>query len=346
MTGIRRRELSFHHWAAVVLLLTLVNYTAMAGAGPEINPLERPLHTYSIVARDAETGQLGVAVQSHWYSVGPVVPWAAAGVGAVATQSLVDISYGPLGLELMRAGRSASQALTALLAADTLAAIRQVAMVDVSGEVAVHTGGRCIAAAGHQSGADYSVQANLMLSDAVWPAMAQAYEASSGDLAERMLVALEAAQAAGGDIRGRQSAAILIVAGESTGRPWVDRLVDLRVEDHPTPLVEMRRLLHLHRAYLEMNRGDELLGEGRTAAALEAYAAAATMVPEVVELPYWQAVTLAGIGRVDEALPIFRQVFAAEPIWAILTPRLVASGLLPDDPELLERILAVAPAER
>jgi uncharacterized Ntn-hydrolase superfamily protein len=323
--------------AAAVLL-------AIPPAGAAEPSARRPVHTYSIVARDPKTGEMGVAVQSHWFSVGPVVPWAEAGVGAVATQSLVEISYGPLGLDLMRAGRSATEALTALLAADSSAAVRQVAMVDAKGRIAVHTGERCIAFAGDSTGAGFSVQANLMASPAVWPAMAAAYTRAEGDLAERMLAALDAGEEAGGDIRGRQSAAILIVKAEASGRPWVDRTFDLRVEDHPQPNAELRRLVILNRAYARMNRGDELVAENRFEEATVEYRAAAELAPGIVELPFWQAVTLVSIGQVEEALPIFRQVFAREPAWATLTPRLVPSRLLPDDPALLARILSVAPA--
>src|SRR5216683_3846227 len=195
----------------------------------------RPVHTFSIVARDPATGELGVAVQSHWFSVGAMVPWAEAGVGAVATQSFVDASYGPLGLELMRAGRSAPEALRGLLAADDGRDVRQVAMIDAQGRVAAHTGSKCIAAAGNLVGANYSVQANLMEKPSVWPAMARAFEAATGDLTDRLLAALEAAQREGGDIRGQQSAAILVVSGKPTGRAWIDRKVDLRVEDSADP---------------------------------------------------------------------------------------------------------------
>ncbi|HUP20934.1 MAG TPA: DUF1028 domain-containing protein [Gemmatimonadota bacterium] len=301
--------------------------------------------TYSIVARDAATGELGVAVQSHWFSVGPIVPWAEAGVGAVATQSFVDPAYGPLGLDLMRAGKTATEALAGLVAADAHPEGRQVAMVDAAGNVATHTGASAIIAAGHQTGAGYSVQANLMEQTTVWPAMAAAFEAAEGDLAERMMAALEAAQAEGGDIRGRQSAAILVVSGEPTGRPWVDRTYDLRVEDHPEPLVELRRLLHLARAYREMNAGDEAMTREDVAEAMERYGRAAEMVPESAEMVYWAAVTLAGVGRVEEALPRFERAFATGPRWAVLTPRLVAAGLMPADTALLERILSVPGGE-
>ena len=296
-------------------------------------------HTFSIVARDPETGELGVAVQSHWFSVGSVVTWAEAGVGAVATQSLVEVSYGPLGLALMRAGKSAGEALTALLAADEGRDLRQVAMVDAQGRVAVHTGPRCIAEAGHAVGPGFSVQANIMINSDVWPAMADAYESAEGDLAERLLAALETGQAAGGDIRGQQSAAILIVKGTSTGRPWADTVMDLRVEDHPEPIRELRRLVQIHRAYQHMNRGDERLGEGKVEEALEEYRAAAALAPHIEELPFWQAVTLADLGRLEEALPLFGRVFAVNPTWADLVRRLPASGLLRDDPEMMRRIL-------
>ena len=298
-------------------------------------------HTFSIVARDPESGEMGVAVQSHWFSVGALVTWAEAGVGAVATQALVEVSYGPLGLALMRAGKSAPEALAALLAADEGHDLRQVAMVDVQGRVAVHTGARCIADAGHEMGEGFSVQANMMANPDVWPAMAHAYREAEGDLAGRMLAALEAGQAAGGDIRGQQSAAILIVKPVSTGQPWADTVMELRVEDHPEPIRELRRLVDLHRAYQHMNQGDELMGDGQTEEALREYRAAAGMAPEIKEMPFWHAVTLADIGRVDEALPIFRDVFAKNADWAKLVSRLPKAGLLRDDPEMMQRILAL-----
>jgi uncharacterized Ntn-hydrolase superfamily protein len=300
-------------------------------------------HTFSIVARDPASGWMGVAVQSHWFSVGSVVTWAEAGVGAVATQSMVEVSYGPLGLALMRAGKSPAEALKSLLAGDEGSQLRQVAMVDASGRVAVHTGDRCIVEAGHQSGDGYSVQANMMANAKVWPAMADGYENSQGDLAERMLAALAAGQSVGGDIRGKQSAAILIVADKSTGRPWADRRMELRVEDHPEPIQELRRLVQIHKAYELMNQGDERLASGKVEEALQAYQAAARLAPQIDELPFWEAVTLADIGRLEDALPIFQQVFASNRDWAVLVQRLPASGLLKDDPELMRRILEQAP---
>jgi uncharacterized Ntn-hydrolase superfamily protein len=300
-------------------------------------------HTYSIVARDPKTGELGVAVQSHWFSVGSIVTWAEAGVGAVATQSFVDPAYGPRALELLKRGVPAPDALAQLVAADAQRDVRQVAIVDAQGRVAAHTGAKAIAAAGQHVGAQFSVQANLMANAKVWPAMAAAYERATGDLADRLLAALDAAEAVGGDIRGRQSAAILIVKPTSSGKPWAgaDRLFDLRVDDQPAPLVELRRLVRLQRAYNRANRGDELMSEQKVEAALTEYAAAAEIAPEIVELPFWHAVTLASIGRETEAALIFRAVFAKEPVWADLVPRLPASGLLPDDKGLIERIVAL-----
>ena len=303
----------------------------------------RLAHTFSIVARDPQSGEMGVAVQSHWFSVGSVVTWAEAGVGAVATQALVEVSYGPLGLALMRAGKPALAALAALLATDEEREMRQVAMVDTQGWVAVHTGARCIADAGHEAGEGFSVQANMMAHPDVWPAMARAYREASGDLAARLLVALEAGQSAGGDVRGKQSAAILIVKPVSTGRPWADTAMELRVEDHPEPIRELGRLVNVQRAYQRMNRGDELLGARKVEEALGEYRAAAEMAPELDELPFWHAVTLADLGRVDEALPIFRDVFARNADWATLVARLPQAGLLRDDPEMMRRILALKP---
>jgi uncharacterized Ntn-hydrolase superfamily protein len=329
----------------VALLAVTTAAEAAAQAAADLGRPLRPVATYSIVARDPATGELGVAVQSHWFGVGAIVAFAEAGVGAVATQSFVDPSYGPLGLELMRAGRTGPEALAGLLEADPHPDVRQVAMIDAAGRVAAHTGENAIIAAGHHVGESYSVQANLMESETVWPAMARAFEAADGDLAERMMAALEAAQAEGGDIRGRQSAALLVVSGASTGRPWVDRLFDLRIEDHPEPLVELRRLLHLARAYREMNAGDEAMTVSEVDRAVAHYDTAATMVPESAEMVYWAGITLASVGRMDEALPRLERAYAADSRWAVLTARLPDAGLLPDDPALLARLLSVPGGE-
>jgi uncharacterized Ntn-hydrolase superfamily protein len=302
----------------------------------------RPVHTFSIVARDPATGELGVAVQSHWFGVGSVVPWIEAGVGAIATQSFADPSYGKLGLDLMRGGKSAPAALKALIAADPDSDIRQVAMIDAQGQVAAHTGARNIQAAGHHVGTNYSVQANLMLNDTIWPAMARAFEAAQGDLADRMLAALDAAEAAGGDIRGRQSAALIVVSGKPTGTPWMDRIFDLRVDDNPEPLKELRRLVSLERAYNHMGAGDVAIERKDNEGALREYSAANRLATGNVEMIYWHAVALVKMGRVDESLPLFQRVFKAETNWVTLTPRLSAAGILPRDQKIVDRIVGAA----
>ena len=323
----------------------------------------RPVNTYSIVARDPATGQMGVAVQSHWFAVGQIVPWAEAGVGAIATQSFVDPSYGKLGLDLLRAGKPAPDTLRALLGGDPACEVRQVGMVDATGNVATFTGAKDVVAAGGIAGGtatsdsmkcgtvsigrDFAVQANLMANDRVWPAMAKAYSETKGDLAARMLAALDAAQAAGGDIRGKQSAALIVVNAKSTGRSWQDRAFDLRVDDHADPLAELRRLVALQRAYNHMNAGDLAVEHKDHAAALREYSAAEEIAAKTPGIPqsrhaemiYWHAVALTNINRLDEALPLFARAFALEPSWRDLTPRLPASGLLPA--AMVARIVAV-----
>ena len=330
----------FRFILAAFTIATLSSGAAEAQSAPPV-PL-RPVHTFSIVARDPATGELGVAVQSRWFSVGPIVPWIEAGVGAVATQSFVDPSYGKLGLDLMRAGKSAPDALKALVAGDAARDVRQVAMIDAQGHVAAHTGAKDIQAAGHHIGVNYSVQANLMLNESIWPAMSRAFESAKGDLADRMLAALDAAQAAGGDIRGRQSAALIVVSGKPTGKPWIDRTFDLRVDDSQEPLKELRRLVVLQRAYNHMNAGDLAVERKDNQGALREYSAAAALAPGNMEMVYWHAVALVNMGRTDESLPLFRQVFQAEKNWLTLTPRLAAAGLLPKDQKVIDRILKAA----
>jgi len=312
------------------------------GPGPAMGQASarRPYHTFSIVAVDSATGQIGVAVQSHWFSVGSGVAWAEPGVGAVATQSFIDPAYGPRGLYLMRSGTPAPEALAALLRADPDSQVRQVAMIDAAGHVAAHTGSRDIPAAGQHVGRWYSVQANLMRNAEVWPAMARAFETTTGDLAERLLAALDAAQAAGGDIRGKQSAALVVVSGDRSAQPW-ERLFDLRVEDHPEPLVELRRLVRVARAYHAATDGDNFMTVGKVDSALAAYRRASALLPDSAtngELIYWVAVTLADIGRVDEAIPLFRRAFAQDTSWAVLLPRLPGAGLLHADSATVRRI--------
>lgn len=280
-----------------------------------------------------------MAVQSHFFSVGSVVSWAEPGVGAVATQSLVEPAFGPNGLELMRDGKSAPAALQQLIEADTGEAVRQVALVDRGGRVAVHTGMRCIAHAGHALGDQVSAQANMMERDTVPGAMIRAYsEASSRPLAERLLAALEAAEAEGGDIRGRQSAAMMVVAGRATGSPMQDRPVDLRVDDHANPVPELRRLLGLQRAYAHASAGDDLMGAGDVEDALAEYEAAHRAQPDNLELAFWYGLALAENGREDEAVELLRAPFRAHPGWVELLKRLPAAGLIRDDPELLGRL--------
>jgi len=325
-----------------VTVIVVLSVVSMAHAA-EPRHAGRPVHTYSIVARDTITGEIGVAVQSHWFSVGSIVTWAEAGVGAVATQSFVDPAYGPLGLELMRAGKSAAQALAAILASDPGKDVRQVAMIDTKGNVAAHTGVKCIQAAGHIVGKNYSVQANLMSNDRVWGAMSGAFETTVGSLAERMLAALDAAQSAGGDIRGKQSAAILIVKAVSSGKPWADRVMDLRVEDHPEPLKELRRIVTLQRAYDHMNSGDLAVEHNDIDAALREYGAAEAMFPDNLEMKFWHAVALVNAGRTEQSLPLFNDVFSQDPNWAILVPRLPDSGTLSADKATIQKILSQAP---
>ncbi|HLJ87504.1 MAG TPA: DUF1028 domain-containing protein [Candidatus Angelobacter sp.] len=340
----------------IFLVLALLQALAIA----QDKPL-RPVHTFSIVAYDPATGQMGVAVQSHWFAVGGEVPWAEAGVGAVATQSFVDPSYGPLGLNLMRAGKSAPDSLLGLLQSDGNCNVRQVAMIDAQGRVATFTGAKDIQAAGGIAGnsstgtpircggetggtvfegKNYAVQANLMSNGKIWPAMSKAYESSQGDLADRMLAALDAAQAAGGDIRGRQSAALIIVPAKSSGKPWSDYVFNLRVDDNPEPLKELRRLVVLQRAYNHMNAGDAAVERHDTEGALREYGSAEQLVPNNAEMIYWHAVALVNMGKVDESLPLFRKAFALDRNWVELTPRLPKAGLLPADQETIRRIVA------
>jgi uncharacterized Ntn-hydrolase superfamily protein len=279
--------------------------------------------TYSIVARDKNTGEFGVAVQSHYFQVSPAVPWALAGVGAVATQSMVNISYGPLGLELMQAGYSAEQALKALTSGDPQAETRQCAIVDAAGNVAAHTGTKCIPAAGHTVGEGFSCQANLMEKDTVWDAMAAAYTSTDAPLPERMMAALDAAEAEGGDIRGKQSAAMLVVAGKNTGRPWEDRIIDLRVEDAAEPLVELRRLLRIKRAYMTAEDADDLEVSGDLVGAGAKLREAVAIAPELVELRFWAGITFAQGGDLDGGCALIADAVRKDSRWLETIQRLV-----------------------
>lgn len=279
--------------------------------------------TYSIVARDSKTGELGVAVQSHYFQVGPVVPWAISGIGAVATQSQVNVSYGPLGLELLRAGYTAEQALRALTSGDSQPEVRQVGIVDAAGNVAAHTGAKCIPAAGHRTGDGFSCQANLMEKDTVWDAMAEAFTTTDAPLAERMMAALEAAEAEGGDIRGRQSAAMLVVSGTPTGRSWEERVIELRVEDAQDPLAELRRLLRVKRAYMAMGEADDFEGSGDMAATAAKLQKAIELAPEMVEIRFWGGLAMAEAGMLDAGCELIAVAVRKDPRWLETIHRLV-----------------------
>ena len=287
--------------------------------------------TYSIVARDETTGEFGVAVQSHYFQVSPAVPWALAGVGAVATQSHVNLSYGPLGLELLQAGYTAEQALKALTAGDPRAEVRQCAIVDAAGNVAAHTGSKCIPAAGHTLGEGFSCQANLMEKDTVWQAMAAAFRATDAPLAERMMAALEAAEAEGGDIRGKQSAAMLVVAASGTGRPWDDRIIDLRVDDSPEPLPELRRLIRIKRAYMTAEEADGLEEKGDVRAAVAKLQEALSIAPEMIELRFMAGVTMAGAGDLEGGCVLISEAVRKNGRWLETLRRLVAVELVRAD---------------
>ncbi len=324
-------------------VLLLLAVCLLMAAKAQVYQHKSPLaHTYSIVARDAATGEMGVAVQSHWFSVGTTVSWAEAGVGAVATQSFTNKSFGIRGLNLLRNGLTAQQALDSLLATDEGREVRQVAILDVKGNVAVHTGKNCIDHAGHLKGTGFSVQSNMMLTDKVPQAMAAAFEKNTGrPLAERLLLCLEAAQDAGGDIRGQQSAAIIIVPGTSKGEPWNERSTDLRVDDAPNPLQELRRLYRVQTAYDHMNLGDLAVEKGDMPKAMQEYNAAMNMFPKNLEMQYWTAITLANNKQVDKAAPILKKIFAQDANWKKLTRRLPKVSLLTVSDADLKKILAL-----
>src|SRR4051812_2178955 len=290
--------------------------------------------TYSIVARDPATGELGVAVQSHWFSVGSIVSRAEPGVGAVATQSIAEPAYGPRLLERLRSGQSPRDALDELLAADEHARVRQVAVVDRSGAVAVHTGDGCIPYAGHVEGESFTAQANMMAGPEVWPAMAEAFTASTEPLPRRLLAALDAAEAAGGDVRGRQSAALVVVPAE--GEPW-QRTLELRVEDHTEPLAELRRLLDLADAYAVATQGDDLVGEGRHEEAAEHYRRAAELAPASDELLFWAGLALAQGGDIRGGTERVRSAIEMHSGWRDLLARL-APDIAPSAPEVRDAL--------
>lgn len=302
---------------------------------------QEPLaHTYSIVAIDTVTGDMAVGVQSHWFSVGSTVSWGEAGVGVIATQSFVNKSFGPRGLQLLKEGKTAQEALDILISSDVGKNVRQVAILDRQGRIAAFTGDDCITYAGHQIGSNYSAQANMMKNDGVWKAMSKAFERYNGlRLPERVVRALQAAQDTGGDIRGSQSAALLVVSGNKDTPKWEDPMIDLRVDDSPQPLIELERLLNVYRAYEHMNKGDLALEKNDMSRALEEYNAAMEMYPNNLEMQYWTAVTLANNNQLDKAIPMFKRVFEVGPDWKELTRRIAKGGILAVDEKELKRIL-------
>lgn len=321
----------------LLLLFSISLVTAQAQVYKANEPLA---HTYSIVARDAQTGEMAVGVQSHWFSVGTSVSWGEAGVGVVATQSFTNKSFGLRGLALLKEGKTARETLDILLSDDPGKGVRQVAVLDANGGVAAHTGVQCIQFAGDIQGVNYSVQANMMLNSTVWGAMAKAFEDSEGEpLAERVLLALEAAEEQGGDIRGRQSAALMLVDGERSDEPWNNYKINLRVDDSAAPLPELRRLYNVKLAYEHMNAGDVAVENGDMQKALQEYGAAEEMFPDNLEMKYWKAVALANNDRLEEALPIFKVIFSKDQNWKELSKRLVPLGFLAVTEDQLSEIL-------
>ncbi|MCK9403766.1 MAG: DUF1028 domain-containing protein [Chitinophagaceae bacterium] len=322
----------------LILFITLVSSLVLEA---QVYSSKEPLvHTFSIVARDEKTGEMAVGVQSHWFSVGTAVPWAEAGVGAVATQSFVDKSYGPKALALLKLGFTPQQALDSLTNTDPGKEVRQVAIIDSKGNVAAHTGKNCVQVAKHSKGYNFSVQSNMMLGDSVCEYMEKSFiQTSNKPLAERVLLALEAAQKAGGDIRGMQAAAITVVPGKTT-ETWNNKSVDLRVDDSPQPLKELRRLYTIHLAYEHMNKGDLAVEKNDMALAMNEYNAAMKLFPANLEMQFWTAITLANSKQLTKALPMLKAIFARDKNWKELTRRLPPVGLLTISTEELNKILA------
>jgi len=296
-------------------------------------------HTYSIVARDAKTGEMAVGVQSHWFSVGPLVAWGKSGVGVVATQSFVNPAFGPEGLKLLDKGFTPEEAIETLINNDEGRDFRQLAILGKSGENSAYTGEKCVAEAEHVNGDNFSVQANMMLNDNVVPAMAKAFtENVNLPLAERVVAVLKAAQDAGGDIRGKQSAALIVVGPDKVEEVWKDKKIDLRVDDHENPIKELDRLLKTARAYEFMNRGDLAMEEGNVEKALEEYGTAESMFPDNLEMRFWKAVALANSDRMDEAKQIFDRIFDEDENWRTMLKRLPKAGLIDVNEDELEML--------
>lgn len=333
-------------------LLLLILVAACSTVSAQVYLKKEPLaHTYSIVARDEKTGDMAVAVQSHWFSVGTLVPWVEAGVGVVATQSFVNKSYGPQALSMLRKGYTPQQALDSLLKIDSSREMRQVAILDIKGNIAVHTGSKCIQVAKHIKGRNFSVQSNMMLGDSVCEYMKKAFELSARlPFVERILLALEAAEAAGGDIRGMQSAALLVVPGRIM-LPWDKTLFDLRVDDAKKPLEELRRLYNMQLAYDHMNSGDlayekmnnlNLAPEKQDITeAMNEYNAAMQLFPDNLEMQFWTAVTLCNNKQMAKALPMLKKIFVRDKKWKELFRRLQPVGMINISKEDMQKILAL-----
>lgn len=313
---------------------------------PSKTSIFRPLATYSIVARDAATGQIGVAVQSHWFAVGRVAPWALAGVGAVATQANVDPIYGGQGLALMEQGYSAPAALKHLLAQDDHAQLRQVGMVDASGRSQAFTSEKTVPYAEHLCGENYAVQANMETNpgvpDAMLKAFRQTQNAKKHDLADALVAALQAAEKAGGDVRGRQSAALLVVEGKPADNRWQGTVFDCRVDDHDKPVAELAHLVTLQRTYQKLNAGDTYLAQKNMPQAIDAYRAAADGEDDAATnggAAFWAGVALVKAGNTDEAVPYLQRAFVQDTSWATLLERMPKADLLPHDPELIRYLI-------
>jgi uncharacterized Ntn-hydrolase superfamily protein len=324
------------------LLLFFTWFCVFSSIGQMFDRKKPFAHTFSIVARDAATGEMAVGVQSHWFNIGISVPWAEAGVGAIATQSFIDKSYGWLGLQLLKQGYTATQVLDSLTRADPGRDVRQVAIIDSKGNVAAYTGKGCIQNASHIMGINFSVQSNMMLGDKVCVSMARAFQNTEGKpLAERILASLDAAQNAGGDIRGKQSAALIVVPGKASSKPWNDRSIDVRVDDNSYPLIELKRLYHVQMAYEHMNNGDLATEKNDMTKAMQEYGLAMKMFPENLEMQYWTAIALANNKQVEKAMPILKKVFTKDPHWKELTRRLPAVNLLTVSKTDMKKILAL-----
>lgn len=295
--------------------------------------------TYSIVGRDPENGQMGVAVQSRYFSVGGTVPWGVAGVGVVATQAFAERRYGPWLLARLQDGERPREALDAQVAVDPQGALRQVAVIDRAGRIAQHTGARCLPAAGHAAGTDCAAQGNMVQGPAVWQGMVAAFERGDGPLALRLMGALEAAEAAGGDLRGRQSAALLIVDGMAGDDPWQPPVLELRVEDHPTPLVELRRLTEYALVHARASTAMAAVMAGESAS-LADLADCCRLYPDEDGFAFRYGMALLAAGDAAGATRELRRAAAVKGAWPQVARDYVSAGLVPVAAERLETVLA------